>query len=303
MALHGILLVDKPAGMSSAAVTNQLKKKFGIQRIGHGGTLDPFATGLLVVLIGEATKIARFMLEGDKEYEALARLGEETSTGDLDGEITLRCEPGTLSQAQWSELSQRFLGRQAQTPPIYSAIKYRGKPLYEYARQGQEVDIRSREIEIKSLDILDCGADFFRFRVRSSGGTYIRVLAADMAKAAGTCAHLRELRRIASSQFSIEKASTLEALLNADSLPLLPLEAGLAHLPRVEVDERQALKVRQGNLAVFDQIRSKLVTPGFFLIVGVSEGVSRPIAVANHNPMMLPFCSIERVFDPSLPGA
>jgi tRNA pseudouridine55 synthase len=298
----GILLVDKPAGISSASVTNQLKKKFAIDRIGHGGTLDPFATGLLVVLIGEATKIARFMLEGEKEYEALAKLGEETSTGDLDGEIIQRSELLDKNKSDWELLAKKFLGRQQQTPPAYSAIKFRGKPLYEYARQGQEVDIRSREIHIKSFEILETSSENIRFRVRSSGGTYIRVLANDLAKAAGSCAHLRSLRRLASSQFQIESAHSLDALLEMEKLPLVPVESALDHLPKVEMDPQQALKVRQGNLSVFDFIKHKLVTPGFFLIVTPVGEKMLPVAVANHNPMMIPFCSIERVFDPSVLG-
>lgn len=298
----GILLVDKPAGISSASVTNQLKKKFKLEKIGHGGTLDPFATGLMVVLIGEATKIARFMLEGEKEYEAIAKLGEETSTGDLDGEVIHRSELVDKKLPEWEILAKKFLGRQQQTPPIYSAIKFRGKPLYEYARQGQEVDIRSREIHIKSLEILEASQENIRFRVRSSGGTYIRVLANDLAKAAETCAHLRSLRRFGSSQFQVEAAQSLDALLEMEKLPLLPVENALAHLPKVEMDPQQALKVRQGNLSVFDFIKHKLVTPGFFLIVTPVGERMLPVAVANHNPMMIPFCSIERVFDPSVLG-
>lgn len=299
----GILLVDKPAGISSASVTNQLKKKFRIDRIGHGGTLDPFATGLLVVLVGEATKIARFMLEGDKEYEAEARLGEVTATGDLDGEITERCPAAEKTMQEWQALAQKFLGRQQQTPPIYSAIKFRGKPLYEYARQGQEVDIRPRDINILSLEILETGPENICFRVRSSGGTYIRVLANDLAKAGGSCAHLRSLRRIASSQFHVKDSVSLVALLEGDDLPLLPVAAALSHLPQVEVNASLALKVRQGNLAVFDTLRAKLLNPGYFLVVTRVGDLVAPVAVANHNPMMIPFCSIERVFDPSLAGA
>lgn len=296
----GILLVDKPAGMSSADVTNQIKKKFGFGRIGHGGTLDPFATGLLVVLVGEATKIARFILQGDKEYEAAAKLGEETDTGDLAGTAVVRCDPVDKSLEEWSALAKSFLGRQQQTPPAYSAIKVRGRPLYEYARQGQEVDVRPREINIRSLNILECSAESIRFRVRSSGGTYIRVLAADLARAGGCCAHLRSLRRLGSSKFRVEDAKPLAALLQSDTLPLLPLGNGLTHLPVVMLDAAEALKVRQGNLAVFEALRPKLTAPGYFLLVTLADGRNLPVAIANHNPLMLPFCSIERVFDPSL---
>lgn len=301
----GILLVDKPAGMSSAQVTNQIKKRHGFARIGHGGTLDPFATGLLVVLVGEATKIARFLLEGDKEYEAEAALGIETDTGDLTGKDVSKCEVPPLGLPEWQEFSRKFQGKIQQTPPAFSAVKVQGKALYEYARKGETVEVRPREVYIHELEITELREKGFRFRVRCSGGTYIRVLAAELAKSAGTCAHLRALRRIGSSEFRVANAISLDRVLEllTEELPLIPLESGLAHLPVVECDGIQAAKVRQGNLSVFESLRKKIVKPGYFLLIEKTGERAIPVAVANHHPMLRPFCSIERVFDPSQLGA
>ncbi|HEY8279134.1 MAG TPA: tRNA pseudouridine(55) synthase TruB [Bdellovibrionota bacterium] len=300
--LSGVLLVDKPAGISSAEVTNRLKKKFKFQRIGHGGTLDPFATGLLVVLVGEGTKIARFLLEGEKEYEALAALGSETDSGDLTGEVVNRCEVPEISTDDWRQHAKSWTGTIRQTPPAYSAIKVKGRPLYEYARKGEEVEVPDREATIRELEIQETEKASIRFRVRCSGGTYVRALAADLAMTAGTCAHLTALRRTASSEFRVNDAATLDSLLemSPEQLPLRKLEEALAHLPQVTCTTHVALKIRQGNLAAFEAIRGQLDRPGYFLLLEKNENRSVPVAVCNHHPMMRPDCTIERVFDPRL---
>jgi len=292
----GILLIDKPAGQTSADVLNKLKRCHQFARIGHGGTLDPFATGLLVVLLGEATKIARFLLEGDKIYEAEAILGTETDTGDLTGKVVHSTEAPEISLEKWQSLASGFVGRIRQTPPAYSAIKVKGKPLYEYARKGQEVEVKSREVHVREFTISEVDRERLRFKVSSSGGTYIRVLAADLAKAAKSAAHLHSLRRLGSSSFRVENAISLEKALDTptEDLPLLPIKAALGHLPAVNCDSAQALKVRQGNLAVFDGLKNQMEKPGYFLLLEAGK----PVAICNHNPMLLPFCSIERVFDP-----
>jgi tRNA pseudouridine55 synthase len=303
--LDGVLLVDKPAGLSSADVTNRLKKKFKIARIGHGGTLDPFATGLLVVLVGEGTKIARFLLEGDKEYEAVAALGVETDTGDLTGEPVNKDEEEVeinVSLEEWKTLARQYTGKIRQTPPAYSAIKVKGRPLYDYARAGVDVEIPEREVTIHELEVQGASPQSLRFRVRCSGGTYVRALAADLAMAAGTCAHLTELRRTGSSAFRVADAITLDdaLALEPEKLPLLPLQSALTHLPLVKCPGNVALKVRQGNLAAFESLRGKIEKPGYFLLV--EEG-GPLVAVCNHHPMMQPSCTIERVFDPRLAPA
>lgn len=304
MQQSGILLVQKPAGLSSAQVTNQLKRAHKFARIGHGGTLDPFATGLLVVLLGEATKIARFLLDGDKEYLATAALGTETDTGDLTGQAVQEAPVPAISQAQWEQAAKKFQGWIDQTPPPYSAIKFQGKPLYEYARKGEIVHVPARKIFLHELTILRAEAETMQFRVRCSGGTYVRVLAADLAREAGTLAHLTALQRTASSAFRVENAQDLEKLcrMPAEELPLLPILQALEHLPTVECNEEQARKLRQGNLAVFQELKPRIEKPGYFLLTMLAEGKTVPVAVANHHPMMEPFCSLERVFDPALAG-
>lgn len=301
--LSGVLLIDKPAGITSADVTNQLKRKHRFERIGHGGTLDPFATGLLVVLLGEATKVARFLLSGTKEYEAEAILGSETDTGDLTGKVVESAAIPELSPASWSEYAKPFTGHIRQTPPAYSAIKVKGRALYDYARKGEAVEIKERDAHILSLEILAVAGDRLRFRVTCSGGTYIRVLAADLAKAAGTRAHLHALRRLGSSAFRVDQAISLEQALGlpTQDLPLATVDSALSHLPKVNCNPEIALKVRQGNLAAFEALRSQIEKPGYFLLSEIDpSGRSFPVAVCNHHPMLRPNCSIERVFDPRL---
>ena len=296
----GVLLVDKPAGMTSADVTNKLKKRFRFARIGHGGTLDPFATGLLVVLLGEATKAARFLLEGEKTYEATAALGSETDTGDHTGQTALECPVPELTLADWQKAALPFKGFLKQKPPAYSAVKVKGKALYEYARKGEEVEVKEREIFLREMSVTGADASSMRFRVVCSGGTYVRVLAADLARAAGTCAHLSALRRTGSSSFRVEDALPLDTLLGLEpeKVALQPLKSALSHLPIVECNEHEAQKIRQGNLAIFNAMKSRLAKPGYFLLVRADNG--GPVAIGNHHPMIEPFCSLERVFDPRL---
>lgn len=302
-AATGVLLVDKPAGLTSADVTNKLKKKFRFDKIGHGGTLDPFATGLLVVLLGEATKAARFLLEGEKAYEALATLGSETDTGDHTGQVVHTCAVPALSVGEWSKVAAPFKGFLKQRPPAYSAVKVKGKALYEYARKGETVEVKEREIHLRETTVLGADASTMRFRVVCSGGTYVRVLAADLAKAAGTCAHLSELRRTGSSSFRVENAHALDTLLamSDDQLPILGLKTALEHLPQVVCNDFEAEKIRQGNLAVFNVMKPRIGKPGYFLVT--LERTGGPVAIANHHPMIEPFCSLERVFDPRLAEA
>lgn len=296
----GVLLVDKPAGMSSADVTNQIKRKHKFARIGHGGTLDPFATGLLVVLLGEATKVARFLLEGEKEYEAEAFLGTETATGDPEGEVIARAEVPTTGMAEWQALTKPFVGRITQTPPIYSAIKVKGKPLYEYARKGEAVEAKPREVFVREIEVQAAEKSSLRFRVQCGGGTYIRVLAVDLAHAAGTCAHLVSLRRTASSSFRVSDALSLQQVLDTatEELKLQGIAQAVSHLPKIVCDSGAAQRIRQGNLAAFDFLKNQLEKPGYFLVATREGDTEVPVAIANHNPMLIPFCSIERVFDP-----
>ncbi len=300
----GILLVDKPDGLSSAAVVAKVKRHLQSDKVGHGGTLDPFATGLLVVLLGEATKIARFLLEGSKSYEATAKLGEETDTGDLQGKITETLPaPKILSLSQWEEISEQYLGKIQQVPPAYAAIKVQGKAAYEYAREGKPIELAAREVEIHDLEILEASDALLRFRVSCGGGTYIRSLARDMARSLGSFAHLTALRRTESNQFSIESAITLDALLASppESTPLLPIQDALKHLPQVLCSAVEAEKIRQGNLGIFRLIEQRFQAQGYFLLLTENaKQEPRPLAIASAHPQMQDPFKLERVFDRSL---
>ncbi len=208
----GVFLVDKPAGMTSFAVVARVRRILHIKKVGHAGTLDPFATGLLVVCVGRpATKMISRFMAGEKEYLATLRLGVETETLDTEGKITKTTEVGILNGSDIEASLQRFRGVQMQTPPVYSALKHKGKPLYYYARRGIEIKKEPREITVSTLERIDDGKDLagkevdLQVRVVCSKGTYIRSLAADIGKDLGCGAHLVQLRRIRSGCFSIEE--------------------------------------------------------------------------------------------------
>jgi len=250
MSLDGALLLDKPLGLSSNAALQRAKKLFGAKKAGHGGTLDPLASGLLMVLFGEATKFAGTLLEGDKEYLATLQLGITTATGDAEGEVLER-RAVALDDSRLHDVLGRFRGEIDQVPPMYSALKHGGEPLYKLARRGEEVERKPRRVTIRELARVGGRADRPELRVRCSKGTYIRSLAMDIGEAIGCGAHLAALRRTASGRWRVEEAVTLEAL---EALPpaerrrrLLPLAALIADLPRAELDAGAAARLRNGQ--------------------------------------------------------
>ena len=249
--IHGILLLDKPAGMSSNQAVQRVRWLFQARKAGHTGTLDPFATGLLPICLGEASKTAAFMLDADKCYEARARLGVATDTGDIEGAVIREEAPPELDAAAIEAALERFGGDIEQVPPMYSALKHRGRPLYELAREGKKVERAPRAVTIHELECLAWQPPDLAFRVRCSKGTYVRTLAEDIAAALGSCAHLRELRRTASGAFSGGMVSLAEleekaAGGTAEAL-LLPPEAGLRHWPAVELEATSAQRFSNGN--------------------------------------------------------
>lgn len=211
----GVFLIDKPAGPSSFKIVQRFRRVLGIKKVGHAGTLDPFASGLLIVCAGRpATRIIDQLMAGEKEYEATIRLGVATDTQDLEGEVVeTRPVPG-LDQDRIESCLEKFVGEQLQTPPKYSALKHKGKPLYYYARRGIDVVKEARPVEIKKIDCLEAAGDLLRIRVVCSKGTYIRTLAADIGEALGCCGHLLELRRTRSGVFKVSEAMKEEALGN-----------------------------------------------------------------------------------------
>ena len=247
MTLDGALLLDKPVGMTSNAALQAAKRIYRARKAGHAGTLDPLASGLLLVLFGEATKFAGPLLDADKEYLATVRLGERTATGDAEGEI-LQMRSVNVPEESLLPVLERFRGEIEQVPPMHSALKHQGTPLYRLARKGQSVERKSRRVRISDLQLLRFDSPLLELRVVCSKGTYIRVLAEDIGEALGCGAHLSALRRTASGCFRVEQAATLEALQESNrGERLLRLPLLVAGLPRAELGAAEEARLRQGQ--------------------------------------------------------
>lgn len=250
--IHGVVLLDKPAGISSNRALQKVRGIYQARKAGHTGSLDPFATGMLPVCLGEASKTAAFMLEAGKRYRATARLGEATTTGDIEGEIIQTCAPATYDAELLKRTLKSFEGHIQQVPPMYSALKHEGRPLYEYARAGIEIERPAREVTIHQLDLVDWQAPRLTFDVYCSKGTYVRTLAEDIAKALDSCAHLVALRRTTVEGFESFPMVTLGQLQEARVKGeleefLLPVDAGLLDWPMVELDITQQARFKHGN--------------------------------------------------------
>lgn len=248
--LHGLLLVDKPEGLTSAAVVARVKRALGQRKVGHLGTLDPFATGLLPICIGEGTKIAPFLADDVKRYVGDIVLGVATDTLDRTGAVIEASPVPPWSTARLARALAGLRGDIMQTPPMFSALKRGGVPLYRLARAGQSVERAPRPVRISTFDAAWIAPDRLRFAVTCSRGTYVRVLAADLGRALGTCAHLASLRRTACGAFGIDAAvglDDLERLAAAGRLPLLTPSAALGELRAVVVDDRTGLSIRRGQ--------------------------------------------------------
>lgn len=216
--LDGVLLIDKPSDHTSHDVVARVRRKLNMKRIGHAGTLDPMATGLMIMLIGKATKISQYLISLDKAYEGTVELGKVTDSQDADGEVLETRPVPPLTEAQVKTAMASFLGDQYQTPPMYSAIKIDGVPLYKSARKGVEVEREPRFIRVMSFELTRFGLPRFDFKVRCTKGTYIRTLAHDLGQKLGCGAHLAALRRTSTDKFDISQAITIEQL-EALSLP------------------------------------------------------------------------------------
>ena len=205
--MHNVLLVNKPSGITSYDVIRILKKTVPHKKIGHAGTLDPLASGLLIVLVDEATKLSRQFMGLDKQYRVKMRLGIDTASGDTDGDLVGRCPVPRLEQKEILEVLGKFTGKIEQKPPMYSALKYKGRKLYQYARAGIMIDVEPRTVEIKKIELLGFGEDEMELSVICSKGTYIRVLVQDIARAMKTCAAVSGLVRERIGEFLLESAS------------------------------------------------------------------------------------------------
>lgn len=256
MGLHGVALVDKPAGMSSFSVVSRLRRAFkplGVTKAGHTGTLDPLATGLLPICIGESTKFAQRLLDSEKGYVATVQFGVATTTGDAEGEVSAT-NALTIAAGTLEAVLPQFRGVIQQVPPAYSALKIDGKPAYAYARAGQAVTLAAREVTIHQLELqsFDSARQVAQFEVRCSKGTYIRTLAEDIAVAAGTVAHLLALRRTRTGTFDLANARPLDEWMTADDDArrswVLPTDQLVGDLPTIGLDAPRARDLCNGKV-------------------------------------------------------
>ncbi len=267
---NGILVIDKPAGWTSMDVCAKLRGVFHEKRVGHGGTLDPMATGILPVFIGRATRAVEFAEKSDKEYIAGLKLGVITNTQDITGEV-LETRPACVSREQLEEALEQFRGDILQIPPMYSAIKINGKKLYELARKGREVERPARAVTIKTLEILDKQGDgLYTFRVRCTKGTYIRTLCHDIGQVLGCGGCMASLRRTMAAGFTLEEAVSLEQIqTEADPASLLlPVDCLFAGRPVLALKSAEAeKKIRNGMTAVMPSL-----APGEYRVYAQNGG-------------------------------
>lgn len=212
--MDGILVVNKPAGYTSHDIVSKIRKQLNIKKVGHTGTLDPLATGVLPILLGNGTKLSQYLMNHDKEYIATIKLGEKTESGDLEGKVIEQKEVPSFSREQIIQALDSFKGKQNQIPPMYSAIKVNGKKLYEYARHGEMVVVEPREIEIYNIELIDYQPKEIKFKVACSKGTYIRSLCEDIAEKLGTVGTMSALQRTQVGEFKIENTISIEDIGN-----------------------------------------------------------------------------------------
>jgi tRNA pseudouridine55 synthase len=239
---RGLLLIDKPGGVTSHDVVDMVRRALGIRKVGHAGTLDPMATGLLLVGVGGATRLLRFLGDLEKTYEGTARLGVETATLDAEGEVTAS-SPVAASDQQVRAAMGALVGGSMQRPPAYSAVKVGGRKLYEAARKGEELEAAPRAIRVDGFDLLARRGDDVDFRVVCSSGTYVRVLLSDVGRALGCGAHLTRLRRTRIGPFDVVEANPP----TAPGEPL-PVERAVGHLPRLALEPEEAVAARHGRI-------------------------------------------------------
>lgn len=244
--------MDKPAGISSNDVVQQAKRLFGAQKVGHTGSLDPLATGVLPLCFGEATKFSQYLLDADKKYWAQVRLGITTETGDADGEVIAQADASSVTPAQAVAALETFVGEIEQIPSMYSALKHQGQPLYKLARKGIEVERAPRQVSIYSAELLQFSEASIELRVHCSKGTYIRSLAEDLGAALGCGGHVSALRRLSAGPYEEGQATTLAELCETNDMQemdalLLPVSSAVDSWPAVRLHEDTAHYVRQGQ--------------------------------------------------------
>jgi tRNA pseudouridine55 synthase len=277
--LDGVLLFDKPLELSSNTALQKVRRLFQAEKAGHTGTLDPLATGLLPICFGEATKFSNALLDADKTYRALLRLGQTTTTGDAEGEI-ISVNTVEVGQSEVDAVLAKFRGKIRQLPPMHSALKHHGKPLYEYIRNGETIERELRDVVVHELLLNSFSGSEMDITVRCSKGTYIRTLAEDIGEALGCGAHLIGLRRTAIAHFDLKDAHTLmelEAMADAErDACILPLQSLMPDMPRLELDAVQVQRLAQGQRLGLEtglpDGRVSLLGPAGFIGVGLLQG-------------------------------
>lgn len=257
--VNGILLLDKPVGMTSNEVLQIVKKIFAASKAGHTGSLDPIATGMLPICFGEATKFTQFLLEADKHYVVTGKLGEATTSGDSEGEVVTSHQIAGISVQAIEQILPKFRGKISQLPPMYSAIKHKGQPLYKLARQGINIERKSREVTVHLLKLLELNRELAKFEMHCSKGTYVRTIVADIGEMLGCGAHVVALRRLAVGPFKAAQMVTLEQLREIatkgeyrllDEL-LLPVASILVGIPEVSLTKDMVHYMQQGQPLLF----------------------------------------------------
>ncbi|MCQ2801043.1 MAG: tRNA pseudouridine(55) synthase TruB [Bacilli bacterium] len=275
--ISGSLLINKEIGLTSRQEVNNISHILKEKKAGHIGTLDPFADGLLIVLLGSSTKISPFLEIMDKTYIATLKLGSQTDTGDLTGNVVEQKEIKPLNNEKITQILEHFKGKQLQTPPMYSALKVNGKELYKYAREGKEIERKQREIEVFDIKLLDYKNNELTFEAKVSKGTYIRTLGEDIAKALGTVGHLAKLTRTEVGPYKLEDAIKSKDVKESD---LIPMSKMLEFMPSCEVegelakkalngmhfrlpinDQRVLLKDKDGIIAIYERLESGVYSP------------------------------------------
>lgn len=252
--MDGVIIINKQKDFTSHDVVNVIRKKLNTKKVGHTGTLDPNATGVLPILVGKATKISKYLIEHDKTYIATIKLGEKTDTGDNEGQvIEEKLVPADLKKEDINNVLQSFLGKQKQVPPMYSAIKINGKKLYEYAREGKEVKLEAREIEIYKIQLLEYKNSKIKFEVECSKGTYIRTLCEDIAKKLGTVGYMEGLQRTKVNNFKIEDSVLLDdiTLENVEE-NLIKIEEVFKEKDKIELDNKKLELFLNGVKLTYD---------------------------------------------------
>lgn len=254
--IHGVILLDKPSGISSNKALQKVKHRFNAKKAGHTGSLDPLATGLLPICLGQATKVSEYFLNSHKKYTTVIRLGETTDTLDSEGQV-IESRPVEVSDEQIQLALEQFRGDIKQVPPMYSALKRGGQPLYKLARKGEIIERSARDMTVHSLQAVRLDQFKVELKVHCSSGFYIRSLADDIGQVLGCGAHVVELRRTDIKSISVDQADTLEAIENAQLQDvLLPIDSLLQDFPKIPISESQALSLIQGRATPADGLKT-----------------------------------------------